>query len=323
MRSKFNLPNKNIRKTKPGFSEKYYKIIENLDEYFLAILLGLGVEAVTVKRLAGETNINIYFKTNLNEELVLRISPWNKELLTSSIFYDLLTKNKIPSPKVIKYDSTLKIIPFEYQIISYIKHDKFNSTYSKQQMGKAYGKILKKMHRIKTPGYGKPKNENEFIDNTWEESLQRAYLQSTFLRVKSELYSKDEISQIETLFTKENIAITQPYLIHGDVSVNNVLFRMGRNAAKVAAIIDPGSLISGDPLFDIAMLVNDNDEFSKATLHSYGISGFSDKQNFRLRILRLLCSYWTSCYLASVKGRPKRYIILTRELVNNTIRSST
>ncbi|MBU0975368.1 MAG: aminoglycoside phosphotransferase family protein [Patescibacteria group bacterium] len=313
----FNLSNKKIRKIKPGFSENYYKIVENLDNYFTTIVDRLNVEVVYAKRLAGETNINIYFETIPEEKLILRISPWRNELLTSSIFFDLLVENKIPSPEVIKYDTTLEIVPFEYQIITFIEHDQTYSDKDVERMGNVYGKVLRKIHLIKTRGFGQPKSKNAWINASWGEALQRAYLQSKFLEVKNSIYSKAKIAEIESFFTNNNLAISQPFLIHSDVGINNVLFRIGKSSIEVAAVIDSGSLISGDPLFDIAMLINDDDKFSNATIDSYGLSDLSQKKKFRLKILRLLCSYWTSCYLSTVKEDPKKYTELTRSLLIN------
>lgn len=311
----FSLTDKNVRKAKPGLSDSYYKVVENLNKYFVAIVNESNTKVVDARRLAGETNVNVYFETEENEKFALRVSPWTGQLLTSSIFYNKLEENKIPSPREIKYDASLSVIPFEYQIITFVEHDEIDASQNDKKMGFAYGKILRKIHNIKTNGFGQPKVSNTWFDPSWGEALGRVYLSSKFLKVKGDIYKENESKNIESYFKPERLYISQSYLIHGDVGINNVLFRYVGNEVEVVSVIDPGTLISGDPLFDIAMLLNDNDNFSNATLESYDVSSLSGEENLRMTILRLLCSYWASCYFYSVNRDYKKYVDLTKSLI--------
>lgn len=305
-----NLTIKDIRNRKPGLSVDYHRIYENLSEYIYRIVQKNGFKVRDCKRLAGESNVNVRVITN-KDDLIIRISPWRGELLTSNVFYKTIIKASIPSPKVKVYDTTLSVIPFEYQIINYIQSSRLRYS-EKHNAGMALGKILRKLHSIKGDGFGSPINEIEWKYKGWLEALQDIYQKDAFMKSKTKLYSNREIKNIERFtFFNNTLNIRKPYLLHGDISIKNCLFRTGKSNVELVALIDPGSLISGDPMLDLAMTSNDNNKFSQGVLESYDLGQLTSDEKYRFYHLKLLCSYWTSCYAYKTKGNFHKWRLKT------------
>lgn len=307
-----NLAISNIRSLKPGFDEKYYQIYQNLDDYVEKILNQVGVTVLSVSRLPGETNVNVRVKSR-NGEYVIRISCWRRELLVSNVFYNTAYSRGIPVPEVVLYDDSCSVIPFEYQVVKFVESESVDKS-QVRNAGKALGSTLRKLHSISMHGFGTPIDLERWKHASWLELLSKVYLHSDFMKARTAVYSKKEVAQIEKMtFENGSLEISDPKLIHGDVSINNCLFHQVISGMKLCALIDPGTIISGDPMFDMAMALNNEDEFSEGVKDGYDLSALTKEDAYRLERLRILCSYWTSCYVHETGGDVSKWKKMTLE----------
>ncbi len=290
------LDSPNIELIKPGCSKNYYDICRNLEKYLTRILSSKDIIPIKAKLLGGESNVNVKVITK-NSAYVIRINPWKNELIISNCFYKK-AKN-IPCPKVKIFDESHTIIPYDYQIINFIKGDTITNFDNKfhKEAGILIGESLHELHKIQVSGFGAPISRNKWNSISWLETLREVYLKSGHLQNKNRLFTSKETQEIEDLtFFNYKLKIKTPKLIHSDIGVGNSLFEVKKNKIKLVAIIDPGSIIGGDPMFDLAMTTSENTNFSKGIWESYNSYKISKKDIYRYNHLQLLCLYWTACY---------------------------
>ena len=66
-------------------------------------------------------------------------------------------------------------------------------------------------------------------------------------------------------------------------------------------------------MFDMAMALNNEDEFSEGVKDGYDLSALTKEDAYRLERLRILCSYWTSCYVHETGGDVSKWKKMTLE----------
>jgi len=98
-------------------------------------------------------------------------------------------------------------------------------------------------------------------------------------------------------FDNKRLAVAHPRLIHADINPANALFRVEGDAVHRVALIDPGHIVGGDPLFDLAGGTNDRDAFGAGVWAGYTEDhSLAPDEEYRYRQLLLLSYYWTACW---------------------------
>jgi len=162
-------------------------------------------------------------------------------------------KISIPVPRILVYDWSKKLVDFDYIIESKIDGDDLEDTkLSKtqlEQVMKDLGKMLRKMHKVKTKQFGflnKPltgefKNMNFLIE--WvEDNLKKLAARKTI--------SISKIRKIKKYFgnNKDVLNCKISRLLHNDLAYSNCVL----NNKKLEGIIDLGDAFAGDPVYDVA-----------------------------------------------------------------------
>ncbi|MFC1768529.1 aminoglycoside phosphotransferase family protein [Nanoarchaeota archaeon] len=188
-----------------------------------------------------------------NRSLVIRVYPkdgWKAK--KEEILYDLVRRKKVPIPKVFYCDSTKKIIPKPYLIMSYVDGDiGCNVSKLKKKTLRDLGKYLARIHSIKLKSYG------WIIGNKIKPSFRKweDFMNYDFKRKLSNI-SKYPIGykQIKLMrgYYKDNSEVLKikekPCLLHKDYHLQNIFIKKN----KVAGIIDFEWAVGGHNELDIA-----------------------------------------------------------------------
>jgi fructosamine-3-kinase len=202
-----------------------------------------------------DTFVNKLYKVDTNKgNFFLKIYETKEEERVGfklSNLYPLLLKEKIPVPKIIKYDSSLTLINYPYLIMTEIKGemlwDKIDTMSEKDKLSFYYdfGKVLSKLHLITFDQFGETFNcidVTSFVEannkgpfKSWKEmhkeivEYRLSYLKGT--------YFDNLITQIKKYFNSNSNLIDYdivPRLLHIDLNQKNIFIKDN----KISGIID-------------------------------------------------------------------------------------
>lgn len=308
----------NTRKSKPSYSKEFYDIFENLDEYSEKIFSATRIRPKKITLLEGETSVILKVFDGSNN-IIVKIDPFPGNLFISNYFYQRLEETDVPVPKVFHFDDSCKIIPYDFQVLEFLDGTDLRKIPTKfyKQAGVLVGKALKKVHNIKTNGFGYPLTSDRWSAKSWLESLRTNYFDSS-LEKNYEIFSKDEIENIEKVtFYNERLNISLPSLIHSDVGHGNGLYLVKGNDLSLVGFIDPGGIIGGDPMFDLAVGSNINDDFGNGIWEGYiKQPSLAREELYRFNHLKLLSLYWSTCWHYATKREFKSLRIRTLSILS-------
>ncbi|MBI3305158.1 aminoglycoside phosphotransferase family protein [Candidatus Parcubacteria bacterium] len=296
IKEKINKPN--IRDTKPGYSEGYYDIFEHLEDYAAKIFAAADIHPQETKVMEGETGVilNVF---DGQQRAIVKINPFHGDLLTSDYFYNKLEGSGVPVPSVLFFDDSRQVIPYDFQVLEYLEGVDIRSIPAKlhRQAGTLVGEALQKIHSINVEGFGWPLSGGGWGATSWLDALRKNYFDSSLAK-KHEVFSTEEIRQIERItFFNEKLNSIAPHLIHSDVGHGNSLYRLEDNQLFLVGFIDPGGIIGGDPMFDVPLSVDAEDDFEKGIGEVYtGRRSLSPEEEYRLNHLNLARRFWSTCW---------------------------
>lgn len=126
------------------------------------------------------------------------------------------------------------------------------------------GIILKKMHHIKTKKYGYLIKPGVGQVNNWNKYIVR------LTRRRMKILSPNLITRIKNYLKNNIIECHNPVLLHKDINPENIMVYKG----NLSGIIDAADAVSGDPLYDIAIVYdrfrNRDKKYPDALVKSYG-----------------------------------------------------
>jgi aminoglycoside phosphotransferase (APT) family kinase protein len=136
-----------------------------------------------------------------------------------------------------------------------MEHLKLNKA-QKKVVYQKIGRYLKKMHTIETkkygplakPGRGKYNSWKDFTDTLAVDCLRKCLRQGKLSRIKAEQIKKEYAQFKEYLLNFKDSR-----LVHSDLCADNIMVNKG----KLSGIIDAADALSGDTLFDIAVIYYD------------------------------------------------------------------
>jgi len=283
-------------------NKKLSKLSAIASDVFLKIVAAEKLPFDNVVRLNTDTN-SLLFKLESNKASLLLKIPSDGFVLPEVFFLRSLTKAKVLSPKVVSYSVAG---PYPFILMTFIEGGQdFDDSSSSVSYESAveYGRSLQRVHHIKTLGYGIPLDAEGLI---WESSTWLGALKTFLEKVVSSttfkaLYSSSEIEEI-LRYTTENprLEIKNPFLLHGDIP-NGIM--QYKPKIKFLAFIDPATIISGDPIYDIASVycVNERGSYGTDFMRGFG-SVFekyidsSDDVKYRWNCLRLFHLFWKSAF---------------------------
>ncbi len=226
----------------------------------------------------------------------------------------------IPVPKVMIFDESRKLANFDYVIETYIPGKNLNQVKLTKKQTKAImrklGKLLKKMHKVKTKKYGLLVSKRTGEHDTCAD-LMKSWIKGALKNLrKNKLLPNKTLQQTKKYFKDraDILDFHSPKLLHNDLGRSNIRIKTG----KISGIIDFGDAFSGDPIYDVARTyqrlyrLSYLDEFLK----SYGKI---NKRKFNYYLLYHACWELNWAYEHKNKEVCKKNIII----INSIVKSST
>lgn len=246
----------------------------------------------------------------INDRYVLRIDKSNHlknvpghdtRFEREAFLYDLLPKRDIPTPQCLGFDSSQKIIPEKYIIISYIKgtslSDRFKDLDKKNQTKLSFqmGDVLRKIHGITAEDldsddqlFGPKVNWKKLYEKEFNLYLEKA--------MDGKYFSPEIEAEIKKIYLRFQNKVSDLdsnlRLTHSDFSAGNIQV----NDGEIVGIFDFEWSHIGDPLWDLQKLLINfqlGDGFSKADfLKGYQLENITEEERTRIKMYTLHQGLW-------------------------------
>ena len=163
--------------------------------------------------------------------------------------------------------------------------------------GRQAGRALRRMHRISSPGSGRPSPAGRWPNLRWPVALRQLSARLAPPPADALVFGEAERAAVEALLADPRLEIAQPVLMHGAFGPAAVRCTAGVHV-QLEAIVEPGQLVGGDGLLDLAFgLVPEHPAaWCEGLLDGYcATAPLSSAEEERLPLLRLLACYLLAC----------------------------
>ncbi len=308
----------NIR-SKLGYTENYYRIMENLKDIFAEIVNKANIDLEDANLMeTGYTNVSILVRDTNKQKYLMKISA-DDRLFAEIFWYKKVYENEINVPKIIISDYSKKEIPFMYEVLEFIEGIHTNNKVSLELQYKgAYlvGQELRQLHKIPVDGFGTIDTNGKWTKRTWTEALKEFLDIRTKDKSALEIFTKKQIDKIYDYFLYDKkMEVRDPKLIHGDIGDDNFIYTPKEN--KIT-FLDPGSLIGGDPIFDLAYssIPWSRKAFFKGIREGYEKEKLlTDEEEYRFERLKLICLFFAAVELYKKKWEYKPFVKYTKDIL--------
>lgn len=269
------------------------RILARLGEYTEQIVRPLNMRPTSAALLDASVERVRVRISNAGAVIVLVIAPTG-DLAAEVFFLRSLAGRNVYTPQLLGHDLSCTVVPFAYTLQSYSTgmplscvEDPALVRLAARQLGRA----LRRIHQAPAPGFGAPNVAGRWPMHTWPEVVARWFEGAGHAARLGEILDGREMCALTTATIEHpDIACAAPMVLHGAVSPDAALVSLGE-AITLDALVAPGEIVGGDPLFDLAFALAPGNPlpFRQGLLEGYTNSGPLDEaQRIRLRRLQLL-----------------------------------
>lgn len=281
------------------YSDAWNRVLSRLGDYTSIIMRALNMRPRQVI-LLSQTRQHILVRISTpGEHLVLRIAP-EGHLIREVFFGRTMAAHYLPAARIIHYDLNRALVPFDYTIEHYvcgIGIQQIDTPYLLRAAARQVGRALGRMHRVQVPGWGNPTAAGRWLIADWQSVLAYLHERLAPLSMAALVFSEAEQAAVAEALTSPLLLDVQPRLIHGAMGPQAARCTIGEHV-HLEALIDPGSVVAGDAMLDLAWGLNPAypDDWRSGLLEGYtAVAPLSSTERERLRLLRLLTCYWDTC----------------------------
>lgn len=275
------------------FSDARRRVLNRLGEYAQRIITPLNMRPTAVGLLSEDAErVEVRISTP-GRHIVLVISP-EGDLSNEVFLLRAAATRHLPLPQLISYDLSQTLVPFHYALEQYIGGCPATALSDGPQLrivARQIGRTLRRLHGIPAPGFGQPTPNGRWPAHTWTDTLAAWLEQREWgLRVQEVLGADGFAALQAATLAHETLEWSEPRAIHGAVTPARALATVG-DSAQLEALVRPGALVGGDPLFDLAhaLLPQHPATFRQGVWEGYTASGQLDAAlHQRVQRLRLL-----------------------------------
>jgi hypothetical protein len=282
-----------------GISDTWKRAMARLGEYTAIVVRALNVRPTAVA-LAAQTEAHLLVRiTTQHEHLILRVAP-EDDLAAYTYFCRALSGQAIPTTPIIQRDLTRALVPFAYTLerhVPGVAAATLTADHLLHGAGRQAGRALRRVHRITVPGFGRPTPGGRWPSGTWTTTLNRIGRSLAPPPVDSLVFGPAARAAVATILNDPRLACPRPVLIHGAFGPHAVRCTAAEHV-HLEALVEPGALIGGDGLFDLACALRP--VFPAAWREGFhdgycAAAPLSEDETARLPLLRLLACYWGAC----------------------------
>ncbi len=283
-----------------GMSDAWRRLLAHLGEYTALVVRALNLRPTAVT-LHGQTEQHLLVRISTpDEHLILRIAP-EDDLAAHVFFLRMMSAQNLPAARLIQRDLSCTLVPFAYTLETFmpgVPAAALGEPHLLRGAGRQAGRALRRMHRISTPGAGRPRITGRWPQMSWRQVLRRIGEHVALPPTDALLFSEAERAAVALLLDDERLEVIRPVLMHGAFGPAVVRCTAG-TGVHLEAIEEPGRWVGGDGLWDLAcgLCPVYPEPWREGLLEGYGAAGpLSSTEEERLPLLRLLASFWLASY---------------------------
>lgn len=283
-----------------GVSDAWRRAMGRLGDYTALIVraANLRPQAAT---LFAQTDKHLLVRLSLpGEHLMLRVAP-EDDLAAHVAFTRTLSGQNLPSPRIIQRDLSRTMVPFAYTLESFVPGvpaTALGEDHLLRGAGRQSGRALRRMHRVSSPGAGRPNAAGRWPQQRWGNVLRQISAQLAPPPIDALIFGEAERALVAATLAAPCLDVAQPVLIHGAFGPAAVRCTAGVHV-HLEALVESGRWVGGDGLFDLAcgLCPLFPKAWREGLLDGYSAAGpLSSAEQERLPRLRMLASFWLACY---------------------------
>lgn len=289
------------------YSEAWRRVLGRLGDYTAIIVRAMNMRPDAVTVLEQTTaHMLVRISTPL-EHAVLRIAP-DSDLAGEVYFGRMLTAHHLPAARIIHYDLTCSLVPFTYTLESYVggvNAVHIAPDHLLHAAARQVGRTLRKMHRIKVRGWGRPNIAGRWPTPDWHTILMQLHTQFVLAPADALVFNEEERAIVLDILQHPALDNSVPHLMHGAPGPQTTRCTIGEHV-HLEALINPGMVVGGDGLLDLALGMDSAypEAWRIGLLEGYvAMVPLSAAEQERLRLLRILACYWKACW-AYMRAEP-------------------
>jgi len=281
-------------------AEIWRRVLRHLGDYTAQVVRTLNVRPREV-RLLEETRSYVTVRVSTNvEHLVLKLVP-EGSIAAEVYCYRAMGEQQVPAPRVIHHDATGSLVPCPYTLTTYVggvRAAQLDDQGRLRVAARQVGRALRRLHRSDAAGWGQPLSDRRWSATSWRAALAWLHNETGAAIYTPLLLNEAQWATFKgATFEQEQLDIEQPQLIHGGLRPERVFCTPGEHV-QLEALVDPGPLVGGDPMYDLAwgLLPCHAAAFREGLLEGYSASApLTPAEQRRLDRLLLLVSFWETC----------------------------
>ncbi|NJO06240.1 MAG: aminoglycoside phosphotransferase family protein [Chloroflexaceae bacterium] len=289
-----------------GYTPAWTRVLSRLGDDTALIVSRLNIRPIEA-RLHSQTNRHVLVRISTHtQHLILRIAP-EVDLVNEVTFGKVMLRYNLPTPHIIHADLERKLVPFDYTLEQYIGGTPASTLATPQHQHLLYdlarqtGRILRRLHRVSMPGWGRPSGTGRWLTKDWATVLQSLHERMAPLSVAVLLFSDEQQAAIARMLTSlplTNPAYVQPRLLHGALRPETICCTVSEDTVRLETFSDPGTIIAGDSMIDLALALDPTYPQAWRTGLYEGYTGampLTEQEQLRLHDLHVLVAYWSAC----------------------------
>lgn len=297
-------------------SEAYRRVLARLGDDIAAIAAELRLRPTAATRIdSGGEHVLVRLST-ASEHVLVRVAP-EGDLTADLYFARALERRHLPGLRVIAADLSRSRFLFAYLVESYVggvRADALPEAYQLRAAARQLGRLCRQIHAIPAEGWGHPTLRRSWSAASWPEAL-ATLRNDAACEIAGRLVFGAE-TQARMLAALDGLGDAEPpspRLLHGALGPACMIVTPGEQT-QVMAIVEPGPIIGGDPLLDLAQALSPSHPapFVEGFLSGYRTTPLTPEEEQRLGRLRLLCCYRDACqrYLLALPHEPSATLAL-------------
>jgi len=276
------------------------RVLHRLGEYVEQIVHPLNMRPRSAS-LRHEDAERIEVRVSTDDIHITVVIAPEGDLAAEQFFIRTLSGRHLPIPAFIAADLSCSAVPFSYLIHGHIAGTPLSTVESDPLIkvaARQVGRALRSIHSHPAPGFGKPSPTGRWTTRSWNGVL-GDWLGRRGVRALAADVLGDPLAMALWQATLDHPQTdwAEPRIIHGAVAPERTLATVS-SAAHVEALVRPGDIVGGDPLFDLALatLPRHPGPFQQGVYEGYNSAGpISASQQRRLQRLRLLLHTADAC----------------------------
>ncbi len=283
-----------------GVSDAWRRALERLGDYTALVVRATNLRPSGVM-LYAQTEHHLLVRISIpGQHVILRVAP-EDDLAAYVFFIRTMNGQQLPSPRLIQRDLSRMLVPFAYTIESYVPGVTAATLEARHLLygaARQAGRLLRRMHRVHTPGAGSPSPTGRWSSRRWPTVLAQIGAQIAPPPTDAVLFGEAEQAAISAVLHDPRLELQQPTLLHGNFGPAAIRCTAGAHV-NLEAIVEPGLRVAGDGLFDLAygLCPAYPAPWREGLLEGYVTAGpLNEIERERLPLLRLLSSYWIACH---------------------------